>query len=251
MHEDFDTTAYYHIAYTPHTIMNPIAEDRFLFLAQSCAPVPARRALDIGSGKGHTSLLLAEQVGMHTVQVDISAQWTEAAAALFTARALADRTEIHCMDAAHYEASPGVFDVIVCLGTAAIYGGCDRALAALVPALSPDGLLLLGEATIDGTPPKRYEQHLREQGWHVPSSQELLAQFDHAGLEVMMALRSTADEWDRYMSLQWKAVSDHARAHPSDAQAADFLESARDEQELYLRYQRRLMDWTVFALRPL
>lgn len=249
--QDPDTTAYYHIAYGPHAIMNPISDDRFLFLVRHCLAPGARRALDIGSGKGHAALLLTDHCALHVEQVDISAQWTAEAAALFTARGLADRTTIHCMDAALYEASIGSFDLIVCLGTAAIHGDVTRALAALVPALSPDGILLLGEATIDATIPRRYEQHLAEQGWHVPSSRDLLEAFDAASLELVMAMRSTHDEWDRYMSLQWKAVSDHARAHPDDEQAHEFLDTARDEQELYLRYQRRFMDWTVFALRPL
>lgn len=249
--QDPDTTAYYHIAYGPHTIMNPIADDRFLFLATQCAPPRARRALDIGSGKGHAALLLTEHCDLHVDQVDVSAQWTAEAAARFAARGLADRTTIRCMDAALYEASPATFDVIVCLGTAAVHGDVTGALAALVPALTPDGILLLGEATIDAPIPKRYQEHLRAQRWHVPSSRELLEAFDAAALEVVMALRATQDEWDRYMSLQWKAVSDHARAHPADAQAQEFLDTARDEQELYLRYQRRVMDWTVFALRPL
>lgn len=249
--QDPDTTAYYHIAYRRHAIMNPISDDRFLFLAGSCLPSGARRALDIGSGNGHAALLLAEHCGLHVEQVDVSAQWTAEAAARFAARRLADRTTIHCMDAAFFEASPESLDLIVCLGTAAVYGNVTRALEVLAPALTPDGILLLGEATIDAPLPKRYAQHLREQGWHVPSSRELLEAFDATGLEVLMTLRATDDEWDRYMSLQWKAVSDHARAHPTDAQAQEFLEIARDEQELYLRHQRRLMDWTVFALRPL
>jgi cyclopropane fatty-acyl-phospholipid synthase-like methyltransferase len=229
--------------------MNPIAEERFSFLVRSCAPASARHALDIGSGKGHASLILARDFGMHTTQVDISAQWTDAAAMLFAANGMTSQTEIVCQDAAHYDIPWHRFDVIVCLGTAAVYGGFAQALHALEAGLTEDGILIVGEATIDRPAPRRYAEHLEEQGWYVHSSKELLRMIERQGCEVLMALRSTEDEWDRYMGLQWTAVSDHARAHPRDLVARSFHGWARDEQEAYLQHQRHVMDWTVFAVR--
>jgi hypothetical protein len=53
------------------------------------------------------------------------------------------------------------------------------------------------------------------------------------------------------MSMQWKAVSDHARRHPEDEQAQEFLDWVRDEQEVYLRYQRHWVEWNVMLLRTI
>lgn len=251
MSEQLDNAAYYHIAYEAHAIMNPLDDRRFLFLAEHCGLDASSRVLDIGSGNGWSSLLLCRAFGCRSVQVDVSPQWTARARALFDREQLAERCEIHCMDAAAFHLEEEVYDCVVCLGTAAVFGGFGPALSAFRPALRPGGHVIIGEPSAEAPLPKRYREYLDSSGWEIFDAKTLLGVIDDCGFETLMALRSTPDEWDRYMGLQWKAVSDRLRSAPDDAQLQEFAEWARDEQEAYLRFQRHWVDWNVFLLRTL
>ncbi len=251
MSEQLDSAAYYHIAYEAHGIMNPLADERLLLLARQCGLNETSRILDIGSGNGWASFLLCREFGCHVTQVDVSQLWTTQARALYEEHGLADRTEIHCVDASEFHHAAGMYDLVLCLGTAAIYGGFDAALRMLVPCITPRGAIIVGETSAEPPLPRRYTEYLGSSGWNILGSRTLLRTNDDHGLEIDWILRSTVDEWDRYMSLQWQSINTYARENPDDDQAQQFAEWARDEQEAYLRYQRRLVDWNVFLLRPL
>ncbi|HOJ05534.1 MAG TPA: class I SAM-dependent methyltransferase [Bacteroidota bacterium] len=249
MNDDFDAEAYYHIAYLKHDIMNPLADERLLWLYERCTLPAAPRLLDIGCGNGHAALLLARGAGARCTLVDSSPQWIAEAGRRFAAAGLTPLADTHCIDADAYTPEEGSYDIALCLGTAPVYGGFGQALRRLAPALRSGGYVIVGEPTLDVTPPLRYQDYLRRLGWELPSARRLLRELVEAGYELLATLRSTGDEWDRYMALQWQAIVEHADARPEDAQAQSFREWMRDEQEVYLRYQRRYVDWNVLLLR--
>ncbi|MBE0644126.1 MAG: class I SAM-dependent methyltransferase [Bacteroidetes bacterium] len=251
MKEQLDSAAYYHIAYTRHSIMNPLDDARFLRMASECELGPHARVLDIGSGNGWSALLLARDWNCFCTQVDISEQWTEQARVLFEAHGLSHRTEIHCMEAADFNCEEAPYDLVLCLGTAPVYGGFADALGVFSRCVRPDGYVIIGEPSARLPLPKRYAEYLAMLQWDVHGERQLMRIIDDSGFEMLWNLRSTRDEWDRYMGMQWKAISDHARAHPGDEQANEFLDWVRDEQEVYLRYQRHWVEWNVMLLRAI
>ncbi|MCB2205157.1 class I SAM-dependent methyltransferase [bacterium] len=251
MSDQLDSADYYHIAYDAHGIMNPLADDRLLFLARQCGLDAQSRILDIGSGNGWASMLLCREFGCHSTQVDISEQWTARARQLFEQERLLDRTEIHCLDASSFFLEENTYDLVLCLGTAPVFGGFAPALQKLDPALRDSGHIIIGEPSTEPPLPRRYQEYLDAFGWEIFSSKTLMRLIDDCGMEMLMTLRSTADEWDRYMGLQWKAISDRLREAPDDAQLQEFAEWARDEQESYLRFQRHWVDWNILLLRSL
>jgi SAM-dependent methyltransferase len=251
MSEQLDSAAYYHIAYGPHRIMNPLDDARFLSIAAQCELGPASRVLDIGSGNGWSALLLAKEWNCHCTQVDVSELWTARAHQLFEAHGLSERTDIHCTEAAQFVHAPAAYDLVLCLGTAPVYSGFSDALRVIARCVRPEGYVIIGEPSARLPLPKRYAEYLAMLQWSVYGERQLMHMIDDSGFELLWNLRSTKDEWDRYMSMQWKAVSDHARAHPDDEQAQEFLDWVRDEQEVYLRYQRHWVEWNVMLLRAI
>jgi cyclopropane fatty-acyl-phospholipid synthase-like methyltransferase len=250
MGDTFDSTGYYHVAYRPHAIMNPFSMERMQFLGLHIGVRQDSEILDIGSGKGYTSLVFAKHFGAKTTQVDISPLWIESAKKLFQENRLTRTARFLCMDASLYPIQENSYDMIVCFGTAAIFGQFGQAIRMLVPGLKPEGVLVIGEPSIETYAPKPYRNFLQESGWHVHDAQSLFKEIRKQKLEILFTLRSTKAEWDEYMSLQWKAVSDNARENPDDQEAQEYLDWMYDEQEVYLRYQRHFLDWNVFVLRP-
>lgn len=251
MSEQLDSAAYYHIAYSSHRIMNPLADDRFLAIAGQCGLGPQSHVLDVGSGNGWPALLLARAWGCHCTQVDVSPQWTGKARALFEEEGRSALTDIHTMDARQFDIEEAQYDLALCLGTAPIYGGFAEALRVFAHAVSHDGFVIIGEPSARMPLPKRYAQYLEMLQWEIHGERQLMRILDESGFELLWNLRSTRDEWDRYMGMQWKAISDHARSRPGDEQAHEFLDWVRDEQEVYLRYQRHWLDWNVMLLRAI
>jgi cyclopropane fatty-acyl-phospholipid synthase-like methyltransferase len=251
MSEQLDSAAYYHIAYEHHAIMNPLSDERLLLLAEQCGLNAHSRVLDIGGGNGWSSFLLCRKWGCHVTQVDVSEKWTERSRQLFEKHGLSDHTDIQCIDAVSFFLEDGAYDMVLCLGTAAVYGGFAAALRKLSRCIKADGYIIVGETSAEPPLPRRYNEYLETSGWKILSARALLRSIDDHGLEVLWALRSTHDEWDRYMNMQWQAISDHTRLHPQDEEVQEFADWARDEQETYLRYQRHLVDWNVFLLRPI
>lgn len=243
-----DSTAYYHIAFEPHDIMNPLSEDVLQLIGWHCFR-RGGRVLDIGSGKGYVSLFFARQFDAYCVQVDASEKWTAEARRLFAVEELSQSTEIHCADAASFPVAGGDYDMMLCLGTAPIFGGFPEALDCLLPGLAMDGVLVVGELSADGPLPAAFRRIIAEQDWLILSMKEIRRAIARRGVEMIACYRSDAREWDRYMSLQWNAVSDYARRHPGDVQAREFLAWAAKEQDMYLRFQRQHVDWNVAVLR--
>jgi hypothetical protein len=57
--------------------------------------------------------------------------------------------------------------------------------------------------------------------------------------------------WDRYVAMQWMAVSDWLRANPSSPDAAEIRRQYEHSRREYLTYGRRYFGWGVFVLRQL
>ncbi len=247
--QDTDTAAYYHIAYRNHAIMNPLSDERFVLLARQCGLSSSSVVFDVGGGHGHASLLLCREWNCRIELVDISEQWVSEALRRFGAEGLAGKLAGRCIDAAIHPVAAGSVDLAICLGTAPVYGGFAEALGVLRKAVRKGGHIIIGEPSLDRSPPLRYREHLARMEWKILSSRDILRSIAQHDCELLWSLRSTEDEWDRYMSMQWHAIAVHAAAHPEDAKAQEFLEWSRDEQEVYLRYQRDVVEWNIMLLR--
>lgn len=95
-----------------HAMMAPRVEGRML---QSLDPGPADMVLEIGTGSGYVSALLA-QLAKHVYSVDIHPEFTEAAAARLAARGI-DNVTLDTGDAADGWSGRSSFDVIAVTGS--------------------------------------------------------------------------------------------------------------------------------------
>lgn len=249
MSDTLDTIAYYHVAYRTHRIMNPLSVDRFRSLVTSCGIPPSPRVFDAGCGKGWPSLVLAQSLNAHCLMADTSPLWIQEATALFQAHGLEEHADLRCTDAQTLCDVIDPVDVALCLGTAQLFGGFEAALDALLHCVPEGGTIIIGEPSIDGSVPAPYRTYLREAGWEVLRSHMYFDIAISRDLELITVQRASAEEWDEYMGRQWASLKDHATAHPEDPVALDWLDWMRDEQVMYLEYQRRYMTWNVFVFR--
>jgi SAM-dependent methyltransferase len=189
-------------------------------LASELSLKPGMRVLDLGSGRGATSVFLASEFGVQVVAADLWVDPTEAAATFVKAgvddRVLAIRTEAHALPFAR-----GTFDAIVCIDAYEYFGTSDSYLPYIVKFLKPGGRL--GVAT----PALRRE--VRDLGEIPPHIKACV------GWEAMAW--HTADWWRS----QWEITElvDVTSARLQEQGWADWLRWARaeesDDQESVLR----------------
>jgi predicted O-methyltransferase YrrM len=240
---------YYSIAYERMRILNPIPEDAFGLFADLAKLDQSSHILDIGSGKGYTALALTNHAGCVSTQVDISDEWNRRARTLFEQHELLEKTTIIGADASEFTIEKERYDMIICLGNSPIYGGYAQAVEAFMPGLKEQGTILIGEATIREDIPADYQSYLEQLEWILPNEEELILAIEEQNLELLYARRSSVEEWDQYMGMQWTTVNDYIRDHPQDDITGELVDWLRDEQESYLRFQRHFVDWTVYLLR--
>jgi SAM-dependent methyltransferase len=105
-------------------------------LAKDLDLKPGMRVLDLGSGKGATSVFLAKEYGVQVWAADLWIDPTEAAANFTGLDITALKAEAHALPFAR-----GFFDAIVCIDAYEYFGTADGYLAYLTGFLKPGGQL--------------------------------------------------------------------------------------------------------------
>ncbi|GAA1530685.1 SAM-dependent methyltransferase [Kribbella lupini] len=105
-------------------------------LAKDLELQPGMRVLDLGSGKGATSVFLAKEYGVQVWAADLWIDPTEAAANFTGLDITAIKAEAHALPFAR-----GFFDAIVCIDAYEYFGTADGYLAYLTGFLKPGGQL--------------------------------------------------------------------------------------------------------------
>jgi hypothetical protein len=78
---------------------------------------------------------------------------------------------------------------------------------------------------------------------------ESVARIEAQGLPVISLIAASEDDWDRYETLHWDAIEEWLSTHPDDPDSPAFRERATRHRERYLRWERELVGWAIFACR--
>ena len=186
----------------------------------------------------------AQTYGITGTGVDISDVFLAVAAERATEFGVADRLEFVHGDAGAYEAEPGAYDVVSCIGATWIGGGLVGTIELAKRALKPGGLMLIGEPYWIDEPPERPEA-LAE----YTSLIGTLDRVEAAGMRLVEMVLADGDSWDRYAAAQWMTLADYLRDHPGDPDTEQIREFLRDSRRWHLEIRRRYLGWGVFVLR--
>ena len=155
------------------------------------------------------------------------------------------------MDAADHRAADGAFDITVCLGATWIHGGLARTLVALSRATRPGGRIVVGHPHWRRPPTPEY---LAESGLRLDDAGSIEANVAAGlgvGLRPWLVMASSEAEWDRYETLQWRAVERFLAEHPEDPDAAEIRARIERQRSEYLRWGRDTLGWAVYVFaRP-
>ena len=70
-----------------------------------------------------------------------------------------------------------------------------------------------------------------------------VGRFEEAWLGVISIVAASEDDWDRYVTLSWRALEEWLAEHDDDAVRRQYEE----EKQQSLRWQRELLGWAIFV----
>ena len=238
---------FHEIAESRHRILNPFTDDKLMLLGSVCRLRPGQQIPDLACGKAELLSRWSAEWGTGGIGVDISEVFVPAARARANELGAADRVEIVQGDAGAYQAKPGAFDIVACVGATWIGGGVTGTIDLLRPAMRDGGLMLIGEPYWIDTP-ATYPSWAPEGEFTTLAG--LNDMFEAAGMELVEMVLADGDSWDRYVASQWMTLSDFIREHPDDPEIDAIRAFLDDARRSHLDVGRRYLGWGVFVLRP-
>jgi SAM-dependent methyltransferase len=231
---------YYAVAERDHDLQNPTSAEKIRQLGELLRLQPDTKVLDVACGMGGPAMLLAATFGCRITGVERSPEFVAWGRERIAAAGLTEHIEIIEGDARAFPLEPESWDVALCLGATFVFVDLAGTLDALVPAVRPGGLIAVGEPYWRDWPLPR---EVDDMGY-VPM-RETVERIEGHEIALTGLIGSSVDDWDRYKSLQWRALEEYLAEHD------DPEISARHEHDrhAYLRWQRELLGWAIFVAR--
>jgi ubiquinone/menaquinone biosynthesis C-methylase UbiE len=239
----------YTIREQSHRIINPLDPVKLSTLGAVLGLRAGQSMLDLCCGKGEMLSTWSRDHGITGIGVDISTVFLAAARTRAEELGVADRVSFVHGDAAAYVCDSPV-DVAACIGATWIGNGVRGTLEILERSLKSGGLVLVGEPYWRAAPPSQEAV----EACHLSSMDtyaflpELVEGFGEQGYDLVEMVLADEDSWDRYRAAQWLNVRTWLDAHPDDELAPQMREELRTSPRNYVRYERSLVGWGVFAL---
>jgi len=244
-----DIWKYFGITHRDHIVCNPTSSEKLDELVKLLPLNAGARVLDIACGKAEFLLRILQQYDSTGVGVDISPYEVEEASRRAVTHNLEDQVEIIKSDGAEYNADPGSFDMVMCIGATWVWDGYLGTIEALKKIVVPGGLIAIGEPFKLKEPDSAYiatnPDFLQTQRTHA----ENIKVAQEAGLTLLYALVSNQDDWDRYEGMQTLAAETYALEQPDDLDVPELLKRRREADTEYLKWGRDTVSWAIYLFR--
>jgi SAM-dependent methyltransferase len=235
---------FHELAERDHELQNPTSADKVRLLGEYMRLGEGSRVLDLACGKGGPAIVLASAFGCRILGVERHPAFADEARRRVRERALEEVVEIETADAAAFEPEPGAWDAALCLGASFVWGTIADAAAALRPAVRPGGSIAIGEPFWRQWPlPHGVETR------EYTSLEDTVARLEGAGVALTGLIAASEADWDRYESLQWRALEEWFAEHGDDPDADEIRNEHQRARTRYLRQERALLGWAIFIGR--
>jgi ubiquinone/menaquinone biosynthesis C-methylase UbiE len=229
-------------------ILNPSSSEKILQLGKLLKLKKGSRVIDFGCGCAEALTIWAEEFGITGIGIDISGDFCSRARDKLVKRGLSSQIEIVCSPAADYVFEEGAFDVATCIGATFAFGGFQQTIQAVKRAVHQNGRIGIGETHwLTNQVHPEYAQ--KQPTTHTEPE---LAHFTrNEGFELEYIIRSSRDDWDRYISDCWYGLIRWLEENPNHPDYEQVFKFFRSDQDDYLQFQSQYMGWAMYCLAPL
>ncbi len=240
---------FHEIAESYHRILNPFTENQLMLLGEICNLNTSIKLLDLACGKAEMLCRWAQKYGIHGTGVDISSVFLESAKNRANELNISENLTFIQDDAGNYSPAAHAYNVVSCIGATWIGNGLTGTIELMKPAVTPNGILLIGEPYWTETPPESACEALCVKPNDYATLDITLERLESSGLKLVEMVLANHYSWDRYEAPRWLAVDDYLRNNPNDPDTFALNEWINNSRRAYLKYGRRYLGWGVFVLR--
>jgi ubiquinone/menaquinone biosynthesis C-methylase UbiE len=228
-------------------LLDPTTNEKIIKLGKLLKLKEGNRVIDFGCGCADPLTLWAEEFGITGIGVDISQDFCDRARKKVAEKGLSDRIEIVCSNTADYTFEEGAFDAATCIGATFAFGGYRQTIQAMKRAIHPKGRLGIGETHwLSNQVNPEYAQ---KQTFTL-TEPELTQITRDEGFELEYIIRSSQDDWDRYISDSWYGLIHWLEENPNHPDYEQVFQHFRTDQNDYVQFQRQYMGWAMYCLAP-
>jgi SAM-dependent methyltransferase len=235
------------IAHGDHPIAGPLGDERVARLINMLLLPYRARILDIGCGSGEWLIRLLERYDASGVGIDISPFVLERARDEATHRLAHSRISFLRADAASYGQEEEPFDLVLCAGSAHVYGGLAQTMDALAGLVRPGGQALVAHGFWEQTPGAATLEVFEE--GELTDLAGTIDLMSGTAFTPLYACVSTPDEWDDYEWAWTGALERFAHQNRGDPDGPAMLEAAQSHRTQYLRGYRGTLGFVTCVLR--
>ena len=230
-------------------LLDPTSPEKIIQLGKLLKLKKGSRVIDFGCGCAESLTLWAEEFGITGVGIDISRDFCDRAKEKLATKGLSGQIEIVCSPGSDYTFEEGAFDAATCIGATFAFGGFQQTIKAMKRAVNKNGRLGIGETHwLSNQVPPQYAQKQASSTY----TEIELAQFArNEGFELEYVIRSSRDDWDRYVSDSWYGLLRWLEENPRHLDYEQVFKFFRADQDDYLQFQSQYMNWALYCLAPL
>jgi len=235
------------ISHRDMEIIDPSTPEKIIKLGRMLGLKKGSRVIDFGCGCAEPLAIWAEEYGITGVGIDISRDFCDRARQRLAGKGLSGQIEIVCAPAAEYAFEEGAFDAATCIGATFGFGGYQQTIQAMKRAIRQNGRLGIGETHwLNNRVAPEYAQ--KQTTTH--TEPELAQMTRSEGFELEYIIRSSSDDWERYISDSWYSLLRWLEENPDHPDHEQVFKFFRADQDEYLQYQHQYMGWAMYCLAP-
>jgi cyclopropane fatty-acyl-phospholipid synthase-like methyltransferase len=227
--EPLDFTA---VAHEGLAFMNPLSEEDVDEMIEALELEPGAHVLDLGCGKAEVLIRVVERYpGVRAVGLDRSSAVLAEAKRQAEERVPESRVTLLEEDVRDYAPEPGAFDLVISTGGVSFRGGVGGTLAVLSGFVAPGGKLLFGDGYWRKEPTAEYLVALGAAREELRDYEGTIEAAHDVGLELLRAVASSVEDWDRYEDSWAENGERWAAAHadePRTVELRDWIAAGRE-----------------------
>jgi len=222
------------IAHEGLAFMNPLAEEDVDEMIEALELEPGAHAIDLGCGKAEVLIRVVERYpDVRAVGLDRSPAILAEARRQADARAPEARISLLEEDVRDYAPEPGAYDLVISMGGVSFRGGVGGTLAVLSGFLAPGGKLLFAEGFWREEPTAEYLVALGAAREELRDYEGTIEAANDVGLELLRAVTSSIEDWDRYEDSWAENGERWAAAHADEPGVEELREWIASGRERY------------------
>ncbi len=240
---------YSYIAHGRMKIWNPLQSLEFADVANGLTIPKGARILDIGCGRGHWLIRIAESFDIaFAIGVDTSPFAVEAAMVAAAKSIAQDRITIveGEFDPAAY--GDETFDLILCIGATHAISNFKDALGEAYRLLRPGAQLLVGEGYWKRPPDPAYLAFLQCGEDLYTSSDGNCRHATELGYEVIWKYECSDLEWSAYENQYAQNIEEYVASHPDDLDSEQMLSTVRAWHNHFVQFGHDTLGFGLYLL---